>query len=91
MKGLNIHELVDRIRELIMEKRYIRKMLARQWEDGVLPAMKKELNLVSNNLKTVKIVASDEAIVEVTLLDPWDKQRRHTVDMENKNCSCRQW
>ena len=91
LKGLNIHELVDRIRELIMEKRYIRKMLARQWEDGVLPAMKKELNLVSNNLKTVKIVASDEAIVEVTLLDPWDKQRRHTVDMENKNCSCRQW
>ena len=91
MKGLNIHELVDRIRELIMEKRYIRKMLARQWEDGVLPAVKKELNLVSNNLKTVKIVASDEAIAEVTLLDPWDKQRRHTVDTENKNCSCRQW
>ena len=28
LKGLNIHELVDRIRELIMEKRYIRKMLS---------------------------------------------------------------
>jgi hypothetical protein len=35
-KGLLLHELVHRIRELIMEKRYTRKMLARQWEDGML-------------------------------------------------------
>ena len=27
-KGLHIHELVDRIREMIMEKRYIRKKIA---------------------------------------------------------------
>ena len=54
-----LHELVDRIRELIMEKRYTRKMLGRQWTHGVLPNVQKELNLITHNLKVVKIVTSD--------------------------------
>jgi hypothetical protein len=29
LKGLYLHELVDRLRELIMEKRYLRKTIAR--------------------------------------------------------------
>ena len=29
-KGLLLYELVDKLRELIMEKRYLRKKLARQ-------------------------------------------------------------
>ena len=37
LKGLHLHELCDRLREFIMEKRYIRKKIARQWEDGILP------------------------------------------------------
>ena len=52
-KGLLVHELVDSIRDLIMEKSYTRKVLARQWEDGVLPNVMKDLNLISNNLKVV--------------------------------------
>ena len=58
-KGLLLHELVDRIRELIMQKRYTRKMLARQWTHGVLPNVQKELNLITHNLKVVKVVTSD--------------------------------
>jgi len=27
----------------------------------------------------------------VTLLDDWNNQRRHTVDLKNQNCSCREW
>ncbi|CAD6339738.1 unnamed protein product [Miscanthus lutarioriparius] len=71
-KGLLLHELVDRIRELIMEKRYTRKMLARQWIDGILPNVMKELNLISNNLKGVKASVSDVDIAEVTILDEWN-------------------
>lgn len=53
-KGLLVHELVDRIRELIMEKRYTRKVLARQWEDGVLPNVMKDLNLIATTSKWSK-------------------------------------
>jgi len=83
-KGLLVHELVDRIRELIMEKRYTRKVLARQWEDGVLPNVMKDLNLISNNLKVVKVAVSDVDIAEVTILDDWNNKKRHTVDIHNQ-------
>jgi hypothetical protein len=69
LKGLHIHELVDRIRELIMEKRYIRKKIAQQWGDGILPGVTKELNLISKNLNVIKVKVSDEDFAEVTLQD----------------------
>ena len=86
LKGLLLHELVDRLRELIMEKTYIRKKIANEWDDGVLPAVKNELNLITNNLKVIKVATSDEHFVEVTLLDDYNNQKRHTVDLKNKSC-----
>jgi hypothetical protein len=83
--------LVDRLRELIMEKRYLRKKIARKWEDGILPSLIKELNIISSNLKVVKVVACDDGMAEVTLLDDWNNRRRHTVDLQTQNCSCREW
>ena len=83
LKGLHLHELVDRIRRLIMEERYMRKKVAQQWEDGILPSVVKELNLISNNLKVVNVAESDDNFVEVTLFDNWNNQKRHTVDLKN--------
>ena len=57
-----LHELVDGLRELIMEKRYLRKKIARQREDGILPNVMKELNAISMNLQVVKVARSDEDI-----------------------------
>jgi hypothetical protein len=51
----------------------------------------KDLHLISKNLKVVKIIISDEDFVEVTLLDDWNNQRRHKVDLKNNKCSCREW
>jgi len=62
LKGLLLHELVDGLRELIMEKMYLRKKIARQMEDGILPNMMKELNAISMNLQVVKVARSDEDI-----------------------------
>ena len=84
-KGLHLHELVDRIRELIMEKRYLRTKLAQKWEDGIVPGVMKDLNLISMNLKVVKVTVSDDDFAEVTLLDDWNNQKRHTVDLKNKS------
>jgi len=91
LKGLHLHELCDTLRELIMEKRYIRKKIARQWEDGILPGVLKDLNAISKNLKVVKVATCDDGIAEVTILDDWNNQKRHTVDLENHKCSYREW
>jgi hypothetical protein len=91
LKGLLLHELVDGVRELIMEKRYLRKKLGREMGDGILPGVMKELKIVSRNLKVVKVARSDDTFAEVTLLDDWNNTRRHTVDLENQKCSCRAW
>ena len=84
MKGLLLHELVDGLRELIMEKRYLRKQIASKMVDAILPNVLKELNQVSNNLRVVKVARSDDDCAEVDL-------KRHTVDLKNNNCSCRVW
>jgi len=68
MKGLLLHELVDGLRELITEKRFLRK-IAREIRDGILPSVMKGLNAISNNLKVVKVTSSDEDMTEVTLMD----------------------
>jgi hypothetical protein len=90
-KGLLLHELVDRIRELIMEKRYLRKKLAREWLDGIVPGVMKDLNLLSHHIKVIKVLPCDEYVAEITILDDWGNQKRRTVDLENHNCGCREW
>ena len=40
--------------------------------DGILPNVIKELNLISNNLKVVKVSVSDVDIAEVAILDEWN-------------------
>jgi len=74
-----------------MEKMYLRKKIARQMEDGILPNVMKELNAISMNLQVVKVARSDEDIAEVTLIDKWNNTRRHSVDLANHKCSCREW
>ena len=91
MKGLLLHELVDGLRELIMEKRYLRRQIGREMQDGILPSVIKELNTISINLKLVKVVRSDEDFAEVTLLDDWNNQKRNTIDLAHNSCSCREW
>jgi hypothetical protein len=51
MKRLLIHELVDGLREMIMEKRYLRRMIGREMGEGILPSVIKELNLISKHFE----------------------------------------
>ena len=91
MKGLLIHELVDGLREMIMEKRFLRRKVGREMSEGILPSVIKELNLITKHLKIVKVVVSDDDFAEVTLIDEWNNTKRHTVDLVNHKCSCRAW
>jgi hypothetical protein len=74
-----------------METRCRRKMVAMQWADGILPKVIADLNLISNNITVVKIVACDADVAELTILDDWGNHRRDTVDLLNHNYGCRQW
>ena len=85
------HELVDALRELIMEKMTSRREIGRQLDDGILPSIMMELNKASSNLKVVKIGRGDSDFAEVTLVDVDNVTRRHTVDLESHKCSCRKW
>jgi hypothetical protein len=91
MKGLLVHELVDGMREMVMQKRYLRRKIGREMAVDILPNVIKELNLITSNLKVVKISISDDDFAEVTLLDDWNNTKRHNVDLVNSTCSCRQW
>jgi hypothetical protein len=91
MKGRLIHELVDGLRELIMEKRFLRRRVGRHMNDVILPNVIKVLNLISSHLKVIKVAVSDDDFAEVTLLDDWNNTKRHTVDLVNHKCSCRAW
>jgi hypothetical protein len=91
LKGQLIHELVDGLRELIMEKRFLKRRVGREMTTEILPNVIKELNLISNNLRAVKVAISDDDFAKVTLLDDWNNTKRHTLDLLKHNYSCRQW
>lgn len=86
LKGLLIHELVDGIRELIMEKMATRRKIGRLMDDDILPSVIMELNKASNNLRVGKVGRSDDDFAEVTLVDANNVTRRHTVDLQNHKC-----
>jgi hypothetical protein len=91
LKGLLLHELVDGIRKLIMEKRYLRRHIGKDMQDGILPNVIKDMSTISKSLKVVKVARSDEGIAEVTLIDDWNNHKRHTVDLQGHSYSCSEW
>lgn len=74
-----------------MEKIALRRDIARNMEDGILPNVMKQLNALTENIKVVKTVRSDNDYAEVTLVDDDNITRRHTIDLVNHSCSCRKW
>uniref|UniRef100_I1QU88 CCHC-type domain-containing protein n=1 Tax=Oryza glaberrima TaxID=4538 RepID=I1QU88_ORYGL len=60
LKGLHPHELVDSIRELIMEKMATRRDVGNKMDDGIIPGVMKQLNDATSLLKVVKIARSDD-------------------------------
>ncbi len=91
LKGLLVHEMVDGIREMIMEKFALRRDCGKKMEDGILPNMMKELNNSTGNLKVIKMPRNDDVFVEVTLVESDNSTKRHIVDLDSQHCSCRVW
>jgi len=50
-KSLNVIDLMDRVRQLCMEKMFLRRKIARKLEEKILPNVMKDLNARSRGLK----------------------------------------
>ena len=90
-KSLPVVELMDKIRQLIMERFCIRRQLASKLSRfKILPHVMKELHNKSRNLKYT-IHKSGPMVGEVGGVNkdlvPW----RFIVDLDKKECTCRGW
>ncbi|WVZ62034.1 hypothetical protein U9M48_011824 [Paspalum notatum var. saurae] len=96
-KCLEVIDLMDRIRQLCMEKMFLRRKIARKLEGKILPNVMKDLNAKSRNLKYTwryshKDSGNDgEMLAEVEGVTRNLFHWRHTVDLQERKCTCRRW
>jgi hypothetical protein len=95
-KSLHVVALMDRIRQLCMDKMFLRRKIARTLEDKILPNVMKDLNARSRGLKYMwryshKDGADNEMLGEVEGVTRDLVHWRHTVDLQERKCTCRRW
>ncbi|WVZ88391.1 hypothetical protein U9M48_034918 [Paspalum notatum var. saurae] len=77
-KSQGVIQLMDRIRQMIMQKMDMRRRLATKLTDKILPHVIKELHGMSRNLQDTR----DHSKLE---------DMRHSVDLDNRTCTCNKW
>jgi len=82
--------LFDRIRQMIMEKQDSRRSLSLKLTDKILPHVTKDLNAISRNLQYL-IHRGPNNTAEIQGTTKELKNWRHTVDLDNRTCSCQRW
>ena len=96
-KCLEVIDLMDRIRQLCMEKMFLRRKIARKLEGKILPNVMKDLNAKSRNLKYAwryshKDSGNDgEMLAEVEGVTRNLFHWRHTIDLQERKCTSRRW
>ncbi|WVZ73983.1 hypothetical protein U9M48_022224 [Paspalum notatum var. saurae] len=87
-KAINLDNLMDKIRQLLMVKWNRRRKVARNLEGVILPHIMKNLNERSRDLNMDVEECGDE-VGEVSVMG--GSGYRHVVNLTNKTCSCRAW
>jgi hypothetical protein len=96
-KSLPVIDLMDRIRQMCMDKMYLRRKIARKLEGKVLPNIMKDLSERSRGLKYIWRFShkdggrDDEMLGEVKGVTKSLVHWRQTVDLHERKCSCRRW
>jgi hypothetical protein len=90
-KSLPVIELMDRIRQRIMEKLYQRRILAMKLNSKVLPHIVKALNAKSRGLVGYSIHKGLGHIAEISGVYRDLTPSRHTVNLEQRTCTCKRW
>jgi len=89
-KAQPVIPLMDRIRQMIMEKHDLRRRLSNKMIDKILPHVTKDLNAKSRNLNYV-IHRGHNNTAEIQGTTKELKTWRHTIDLDNRTCSCNRW
>jgi hypothetical protein len=89
-KSQPVIQLMDKIRQMIMEKQDIRRNLAHRLNDKILPHVTKDLNARSRNLNYV-IHRGHNNTAKIQWITKELKTWRHTIDLDSRTCSCKRW
>ncbi|WVZ57546.1 hypothetical protein U9M48_007918 [Paspalum notatum var. saurae] len=89
-KSQGVIQLMDRIRQMIMQKMDMRRRLATKLTDKILPHVIKELHGMSRNLQYV-IHKGHDNTAEIQGTTQSLKTWRHSVDLDNRTCTCNKW
>jgi hypothetical protein len=91
-KGIHIVDLLDKIRQFIMEKFDLRQQIAAATFIGhiIIPKVMKMLHAKSKDLD-MEIVKRSTYEAEITAVDKEKREWRYPVNLEARACSCRKW
>ncbi|XP_078176238.1 uncharacterized protein LOC144569652 [Carex rostrata] len=90
-KGLHIIDLVDQIRQLIMVTFAKRRPIGNKFQGVIVPNVIQQLNAKSRNISKVKISRGGNNCAEVSGMDSKGRPRRHAVELDRQECTCREW
>ncbi|XP_062203799.1 uncharacterized protein LOC133906007 [Phragmites australis] len=92
-KMLNIVDLMDKIRELIMKKFDHRRGLCEKFdtEKIVIPSVLKKLTALTRAIATYSGVRSSSILGEVRYRDSQGNPDRDVVNLHDKTCTCGKW
>ncbi|XP_035817447.1 uncharacterized protein [Zea mays] len=92
IKGLHLVEMLDKIRQMLMEKFELRQRISAAKFVGhkIIPSVMKKLLTKTRGLK-MKMIKRTPFEAEVTAYDREKREWRYPVNLEKRTCSCRQW
>ena len=92
VKGLNLVDMLDKIRQMLMAKFSLRQKIAAEKFVGhkIIPAVMKPLHAKTRSLK-MTLIKRKPYEAEVTAIDKENREWRYPVDLEKRTCSCKHW
>ena len=91
VKDLQIVEMHDKIRQMIITKFELRKKIAISMKGTIIPAVTKALTAQSKAIKDCEVLKCVNSTAEVTAPTKSGASFRYAVNLVLKTCSCRAW
>ena len=91
VKDLQIVEMHDNIRRMIIAKFELRSKIAESMEGKIIPSITKALTAQSKAIKDCEVLRCGHGTAEVSAPTKLGALFRYAVNLELKTCSCRAW
>ncbi|WVZ83390.1 hypothetical protein U9M48_030548 [Paspalum notatum var. saurae] len=91
LKDLNIVDMHEKIRQMIIKKFELRRKIAMSMEGRIIPSITKALIAQSKAIKDCEVLRCANGTAKIYAPTKSGALFRHAVNLENKTCSCRAW